>query len=136
MRAQLKLDSDCKDVIVSLVIKAGIDCTSDLSFNFQTSPQSSGNSAIIIKSLFVLVPNLLKIDRDSSFPTDIYRQHKRYAISFGTWKSFRLWILCKGKMLLVEFLIINLKLTKHIGLLLCFYVCCSLQCPIARSMSL
>lgn len=63
MRVQLKLDSDCRDVIVSLVIKAGIDCTSDLSFNFQTSPQSSGNSAFIIKSLFMLVCNILKIDR-------------------------------------------------------------------------
>lgn len=63
MRVQLKLDSDCRDVIVSLVIKAGIDCTSDLSFNFQTTPQSSGNSAIIIKSLFMLVCNILKIDR-------------------------------------------------------------------------
>lgn len=63
MRVQLKLDSDCRDVIVSLVIKAGIDCTSDLSFNFQTTPKSSGNSAIIIKSLFMLVCNILKIDR-------------------------------------------------------------------------
>lgn len=93
MRVQLKLDSDCRDVIVSLVIKAGIDCTSDLSFNFQTSPQSSGNSAIIIKSLFMLVCNILKIDR--ALFLQIYTGNTKdmeYLLEHGMFSGSAYWV--------------------------------------------